>query len=136
MPASTLCNRHVCSVFEELFAAGSGSSSGGGGGELLQPDEVVFAVMLRGWGRVQPPQWNAISGVLSTMERRHGISPTTATYNALLDCCARHNDADRAAEIIQRMAASGVLPDDFTLEAIKGRRSMRSLLKRAFASSF
>jgi hypothetical protein len=35
-----------------------------------------------------------------------------------------------------RMAAAGVAPDDFTLEAVRPRRSMRSLLKRNFDVTF
>ena len=35
-----------------------------------------------------------------------------------------------------RMATAGVQPDDYTLEAVRPRRSMRSLLKRTFDVSF
>jgi pentatricopeptide repeat protein len=58
------------------------------------------------------------------------------TFNALLECCTKHNDAERAAEIMGRMATAGVQPDDYTLEAVRPRRSMRSLLKRNFDVSF
>ena len=54
------------------------------------------------------------------------------TFNVLLAICARTNDQDRAGELIDRMKAAGVEPDDFTLEAVKQRKSMRSLLKRTF----
>ena len=58
-----------CSVFEELF------------GGLLAPDEVVFAVMLRGYGSAsERPQWNEISSVLQRMERDHGIMPSTGGW--------------------------------------------------------
>lgn len=54
------------SVFDELF------------GGLLAPDEVVFAVMLRGYGAASArPQWNEISSCLNDMERTHGIMPST-----------------------------------------------------------
>ena len=33
---------------------------------------------------------------------------------------------------MQRMLLAGVRPDDFTLEAVRPRRAMRSLLKRTF----
>ena len=58
------------------------------------------------------------------------------TFNALLECCTKHHDAERAAEIMGRMATAGVQPDDYTLEAVRPRRSMRSLLKRNFDVSF
>lgn len=109
------------SVFEELF-----------GGELLTPDEVSFAVMLRGYGAQDPPRWTAISNTLATMERDYGLTPTTLTFNALLEICSRTNDEVRGTELIQRMATAQVLPDDFTLEAVRQRKSLRSLLKKAF----
>jgi hypothetical protein len=53
-------------VFAELFEG------------LLSPDEVVFAVLLRGYGVAsEPPQWNEISTTLQQMERKNGIQPST-----------------------------------------------------------
>lgn len=55
-----------CSVFDELF------------GSLLAPDEVVFAVLLRGYGTASArPMWNEISSTLTEMEQKHGIAPST-----------------------------------------------------------
>jgi len=108
------------SVFHELF------------GELLVPDEVTFSVIVRGYGDQQPPRWTAISNALTAMEREHGITPTVLTFNALLEVCSRTNDEVRGAEIISRMQAAGVIPDDFTMEAVRQRKSLRSLLKRTF----
>ena len=59
-------------------------------------------------------------------------SAAPVTFNALLEACTRHNDEERAGEIMQRMLLAGVRPDDFTLEAVRPRRAMRSLLKRTF----
>ena len=155
------------SVFAELFDG------------LLAPDEVVFAVMLRGYGAAsERPQWNEISSTLQQMEQQHGIQPSIGerglagggrclaclqccrafwpgghpcapiatppclpppcpvTYNALLECCTKHNDGERAGEIMGHMLVAGVQPDDFTLEAVRPRRSMRSLLKRNFNVTF
>lgn len=70
---------------------------------------------------------------LLTHTRTHTLA---VTFNALLECCTKHNDAERAAEIMARMLAAGVQPDDFTLEAVRPRRSMRSLLKRNFDVTF
>ncbi|KAL4458576.1 hypothetical protein ABPG75_013441 [Micractinium tetrahymenae] len=113
------------SVFEELFDG------------LLDPDEVVFAVLLRGYGTAgERPLWNEISSTLQLMERKHGIAPTTVTFNVLLETCTKHNDEERAAEIMGRMLVAGVEPDEFTLEAVRPRRSMRSLLKRNFNVTF
>lgn len=112
-----------CSVFDELFRG------------LLPPDEVAFAVMLRGYGcSGKAPAWNEMSSILSEMERDFNIAPSTVTFNALLEACTRSNDAERAEEVMQRMLAAGVQPDDWTLEAVRGKRAMRSLLKRNFAS--
>lgn len=57
------------SVFDELFGA------------LLAPDEVVFAVLLRGYGATAArPSWNDISATLTEMERKHGIAPSTGAW--------------------------------------------------------
>jgi pentatricopeptide repeat protein len=108
------------SVFDELFNG------------LLSPDEVTFAVMLRGYGNQEPPRWTAISNAIATMEKDFGITASTLTYNALLDICSRTNDITRGQEIITRMVAAGIEPDDFTLEAVRQRKSLRSLLKKTF----
>lgn len=36
------------------------------------------------------------------------------------------------AQIIERMERAGVLPDEFTVDAVKNRRSLRTHLKRTF----
>ncbi|KAK9811318.1 hypothetical protein WJX72_001693 [[Myrmecia] bisecta] len=108
------------SVFEELF------------GEFLQPDDVTFAVLARGYGECIPPRWVAISGLLNLMDSKYHIKPGAVVYNALLEICAKTKDEDRGREVISRMEASGVQPDEFTLEAIKNRKALRSHLKRTF----
>lgn len=65
------------SVFDELF------------GDFLEPDEVAFAVLLRGYGATNPPGWARIDAVLTTMRSKHGIDPSTISYNALLEVRAR-----------------------------------------------
>lgn len=37
---------------------------------------------------------------------------------------------------MERMLLAGVEPDDFTLEAVRNRRSLRSLLKKLFNVSY
>lgn len=105
-------------VFDELF------------GELLVPDEVAFSVMIRGYGEEYPPQWTSIASMLSTMEHTYGVEPTVLTFNTLLEVCSKTNDEDRGAEIIERMQASGVQPNDLSFEAVRQRKSLRSLLKK------
>jgi pentatricopeptide repeat domain-containing protein 1 len=59
------------SVFAELFEG------------LLAPDEVVFAVLLRGYGSAsERPHWNEISATLQEMERKHGIQPTAGAHRS------------------------------------------------------
>lgn len=106
------------SVFDELF------------GELLVPDEVAFSVMIRGYGEEYPPQWTSIASMLSTMEHTYGVEPTVLTFNTLLEVCSKTNDEDRGAEIIERMQASGVQPNDLSFDAVRQRKSLRSLLKK------
>lgn len=106
------------SVFEELF------------GELLQPDEVAFMVMIRGYGDEYPPRWTSIATVLSTMEHSYGITPTVLTFNTLLEICSKTNDEERGVEIIDKMQDGGVEPNDLSFEAVKQRKSLRSMLKK------
>ena len=106
------------SVFEELF------------GELLQPDEVAFMVMIRGYGDEYPPRWTSIATVLSTMEHSYGIIPTVLTFNTLLEICSKTNDEERGIEIIDKMQDGGVEPNDLSFEAVKQRKSLRSMLKK------
>lgn len=106
------------SVFEELF------------GELLQPDEVAFMVLIRGYGDEYPPRWTNIATVLSTMEHSYGITPTVLTFNTLLEICSKTNDEERGIEIIDKMQDGGVEPNDLSFEAVKQRKSLRSMLKK------
>lgn len=57
----------------------------------------------------------------------------TASYNVLLEVCARTNDLDRGQDVIDRMAADDVIPDEFTLETVQKRRVLRSYLKKTFS---
>ncbi|PNH10376.1 hypothetical protein TSOC_002919 [Tetrabaena socialis] len=54
------------SIFEEMF------------GEFLVPDEVSFAVLLRGYGGLTPPAWPRIDATLTSMRMKYGIEPTAA----------------------------------------------------------
>ena len=44
---------------------------------LLEPDDVTFSVLVRGYGESEPPQWLAISGLLSLMSRKYDVKPST-----------------------------------------------------------
>ena len=106
------------SVFDELF------------GSFLQPDEVSFAVLLRGYG--MKPDWVKIDKTLTEM-RTKNIEPSAISFNALLEICVRTNDLDRGQEIIDRMSADGVQPDEFTLDVVSKRKVLRSAVKKAFS---
>ena len=57
---------------------------------LLAPDEVAFAVLLRGYGTTsERPQWSEISTTLQQMECKHGIQPSTSGCAAAC-ACLRH----------------------------------------------
>jgi len=47
-------------------------------GDFLQPDEVTFAVMLRGYGSQNPPEWQKIDAVLTQMKATFGLEPTAS----------------------------------------------------------
>ncbi|GAX76186.1 hypothetical protein CEUSTIGMA_g3630.t1 [Chlamydomonas eustigma] len=109
------------SVFDELFD-----------GEFLIPDEVTFAVLLRGYGNRSPPDWPRIDATLSTMRNKFGISPTATSFNPLLEVCSRTNDLDRGQDVIDRMASDEVMPDEYSMEAVCKRKVLRSYLKKTF----
>ncbi|GLI60448.1 hypothetical protein VaNZ11_002603 [Volvox africanus] len=108
------------SIFDEMF------------GEFLTPDEVSFAVLLRGYGVLNPPDWPRIDATLTTMRMKYGIEPTAVSFNALLEICCRTSDIERGQDIIDRMAADGVEPDEFTQEVVARRRVLRSYLRKTF----
>ena len=96
------------------------------------PDARTFATLARGCAGADPPRWAELGRLMDSMARDHGLRPTTAVYNAALAGAARTRDVERAGAIIQQMQAAGVQPDVGTLEAVRQRRAMRSLLKKAF----
>jgi hypothetical protein len=55
--------------------------------DFLQPDEITFAVLLRGYGSQNPPAWQSIDGVLTTMKTAYGIEPTASKHWLKVDGC-------------------------------------------------
>ena len=55
-------------------------------GSLLEPDDVTFSVLIRGYGEAEPPQWLAISGLLSMMSRKYEVQPSTGSLLVSLKC--------------------------------------------------
>lgn len=56
---------------------------------------------------------------------------TAVSFNALLEVCCRTSDIDRGCDIIDRMVADGVEPDELTEEVVAKRRVLRSYLRKA-----
>jgi len=108
-------------VFDELF-----------GSEFLQPDEVTFAVLLRGYGASDPPAWQRIDAALTSMMQQYRLRPTSTSYNALLEVCLKSQDMDRGCDVLDRMANDGVEPDDVTRELVARKRSLRSYYRKMF----
>lgn len=44
---------------------------------MLQPDDITFSTLVRGYGDSEPPQWAGISSVLGVMQQRFGMRPDT-----------------------------------------------------------
>lgn len=42
----------------------------------MSPDEVTFAVVLRGHGAADRPAWQQMDAVLNKMQGGHGITPS------------------------------------------------------------
>jgi hypothetical protein len=45
-------------------------------GDFLKPDEVTFAVLLRGYGAQDPPAWQQIDATLTRMKVDFSIDPS------------------------------------------------------------
>lgn len=105
-------------VFEEVFDK-----------RVVEPDEVVFTELIRGYLASSPPSWTRAMNTLDRMEA-FDVVPGALSYNILLAKCADDNELERAEDIVDRMAAEGVEPDRFTMEAVKKRRSIRSYAKK------
>jgi pentatricopeptide repeat protein len=120
-------------VFEELFGDGEegGVETGAGEGPLLRPDEVTFAVLLRGYGAATPPLWPKIDATLGRMRRAFRIAPTATSYNALLESCVRTGDMDRAMDVVDRMADDGVEADAQTALICARKRALRAYARKA-----
>ena len=87
-------------------------------------------MLLRGYGAKRPPQWGAIDGTLARMRSAYGLAPGARAFNALLEVCVATGDADRAMDVIDRMAADGVAPDERTLQVVARKRNLRSYLRK------
>jgi pentatricopeptide repeat protein len=118
-------------VFEELFGGGDSDDNDSEDGPLLQPDEVTFAVLLRGYGAATPPLWTKIDATLGRMRRSFGIEPTATSYNALLEVCVRTGDMDRAMDVVDRMADDGVEADAQTALVCGRKRALRAYARKA-----
>jgi len=110
-------------VFQELF----------GSGNLMEPDEVTFSVLIKGYGQdVANPKWAKIRQTLQTMET-DGIELTTCTYNTLLEICATCNDWQRGMQVLDQMHDTSVAPDQMTLEIVKKKKTLRAHCKKLFS---
>lgn len=105
-------------------------------GSFVEPDDVVFAVLIRGYGlSSNPPDWTAVARLLSRMQTEFDVQMTINVYNALLELCASSNDLVRAEELLDKMEAQGIMPNEFTTKTVEGKRGLRSALKRTFKDS-
>lgn len=50
-------------------------------GDFLQPDEVTFAVLLRGYGALDPPDWVKIDATLTAMRTKYNLEPTASAWH-------------------------------------------------------
>jgi pentatricopeptide repeat protein len=66
----------------------------------------------------------------SSLTARFGAA--AVTFNALLDVCVRTKDVDRGLDVLDRMEAEGVEPDDLTPGIVQNRRVLRSYLRKKF----
>jgi len=97
----------------------------------LAPDGRAFEALARACASSDPPAWADLGKVIASMSAAgHPLTP--AVFNAALGAAARTRDLDRGGAIIAQMAGAGVEPDAGTVEAVRQRKALRSLLKKAF----
>eukprot|EP00468_Gymnochlora_sp_CCMP2014_P002717 CAMPEP_0167747674 /NCGR_PEP_ID=MMETSP0110_2-20121227/4413_1 /TAXON_ID=629695 /ORGANISM="Gymnochlora sp., Strain CCMP2014" /LENGTH=213 /DNA_ID=CAMNT_0007632603 /DNA_START=88 /DNA_END=729 /DNA_ORIENTATION=+ len=112
-------------VFQQMFREDS----------YLEPDEVTFRILVDGYGRMDPPDWAKISRLLNLMEMTYDVKPSTMTYNGLLTICARTKDFERAYELIDRMDAAGLEPDDGTFKIVHEKKALRAYFRKVFSGT-
>ena len=109
-------------AFDEIFECG-------GRGGTLVADERAYAALAGGYGGLFPPLWSSADLTLERM-RQQGLEATAVSYNAVLRACMQQGDAERAAETLERMEAAEVAPDGQTLEIVRKKRLLRSIVKK------
>ena len=113
----------AASAWEALFGPAAG----------LAPDGRAYEALARACAAADPPAWSELGRVMSEMSSAgHALTP--AVFNAALGAAARTRDLERGAAIIAQMEGAGVEPDAGTVEAVRQRRALRSLLKKAFGA--
>ena len=73
-------------------------------GELLQPDDVTFSVLMRGYGEMKPPSWVLISGLLKMMEKQFQMKPSLGTYHTTLHQACMYVGQDGTEQLMTHSA--------------------------------
>jgi pentatricopeptide repeat protein len=101
----------------------------------VEPDDVVFAVLVRGYGvQSNPPDWIAIARLLTRMQTEFNVPMSVSVYNALLEVCVMSGDVSRAEDLLDKMDSQGFKPDEYTERVMEGKRAFRSALRRTFSN--
>ncbi len=88
-------------------------------GGTLEPDEITFAILLRGYGNQKPPAWPQITRLMTLMVSEHNYQPdigkhpdrcfialalsspiptlTSVPFSCLVICCA-YDPSDQQQE--------------------------------------
>ena len=103
LPAVPSCvgiasEKHSCSEFSARRTCMARADT------LLEPDDVTFSVLVRGYGESEPPQWLAISGLLSLMSRKYDVKPSTGK-----SCSSSHCGLAGWSWIVHGMRRKGVV---------------------------
>ena len=107
---------------------GGGSGGGGDGGGAEMPSTSNSASSSPS---SSPKRWRDAAVALDRCAAA-GLEPAVGAFNVLLACASRSRDVERGFEILKKMKSSGVEPDSGTVAAVKGRRALRSFLKKTF----
>jgi len=89
---------------------------------------VIYCSVLKGFSHagVHKRVWEIYEEM-----RKEGVKPTIATFNALLDACARSHDMSRIPSLLQAMSELDINPNVITYSTIIKAYSNEGLVDRA-----
>jgi len=103
---------------DERMSSSLASSLDGGDLENANYD-APFNSVITAYARSRDPYAaERALAVLQRLEDLPAVSPTVTSYNAVLDCCAKHKEPERALEVFDRMKEMGIQPNSTSFDTV------------------